>query len=183
MIDLSDFDPEALADDFPVANADDANRLLWHLRRVQTEIRTVGDLYDAERARLDDWRQSRLEPLTGRAEGLERALEGWARANGAKTTNLSNGVLRLRPPRSHVEIGDASAFTEWALHAGRYDLLSTTPAKVELARLGRQPSDIMSGDEEDPARCEHVVTDEGELVPGVTVVTPLNDRFTLVVAP
>jgi hypothetical protein len=176
--DLSDFDPDALAEDFAPQSTDDANRLLWHLRRATAEVSTVQALYDAERARMDTWLAERTAGPLARIAELERALDGWARMvhaadPKAKTWALSNGTVRVRPARASVEITDASFLIEWAKRTEAWELLTLSPSKAALARLPH----VLTDETEDCIAETFYVA--GEPVPGCALVTAKTPNVTV----
>ena len=166
-----DLDPEAAAEDFEPVSTDDANRLLWHLRQEKASIAHAQALYQAEAERLGLWLVDRTEGAQRRVEALERTLEGWARMvhtadPKAKTFDLPNGVIRVRPARAHVEISDPDEMVRWAFAAKRFDLLNITPAKGNLASLTAKRDE-----ETEDCLVDALLTEEGERVPGVASVT------------
>jgi hypothetical protein len=182
MADLSDFDPDALAEDFAPRSVDDANRLLWHLSRATEQVAATRALYDAERARMDAWLAEQTAVPLARIAGLERALEGWARMAHAadpsrKTWDLSSGVIRLRPARASVEVESAFSFVDWALANARLDLLSILPAKSAVAAETRKVDT-----ETEDCTVEVFISGDGETIPGVVSVKAKSLSFTVQVA-
>lgn len=168
---MTDFfhDSEILAEGWTPVSPDDANRLLWHLRRVKRDRADVQALYDAERERLDWWLADRTSGADAEIARLERALKGWGvlalETTGKKTFDLPNGVVRVRPARAKVEITDEPAFLVWALD-NDHRLLSIAPSKSMLAGLRHRPHDEL-----EDCTVEMLVTSDGVEVPGVALVT------------
>lgn len=189
-----------------------ANRFLRQLALLRDEERDVANQAAEEIMRVQEWRSERLRRIDARRHWLESALEAFARnrheENGAKTFNLTNGTLRLRPSRSHVTVYNEGAFIAWALeNAAELVRTTHTPAKDALAELptsgwiatvdmGEFTERAATSPEYLPdaeaqrveymklmheiadAQCHRPMLD-GTEVPGVLVVKPMLDNFTV----
>lgn len=165
-----------------------ANRLLARLaqnRRRQAEVEAV---YDAERQRLDDWREDRVGGMEEEADWLRRGVEQFMRAHhaagGGVTVKLPNGELRLRPSQLRLVTDDAAAFAKWAEEAGAADRLVRLPdppaPKPDATAIKKELSDTLSvverGRTDDGLVVFGVVDLDGVVVPGVTFVRAPEER-------
>lgn len=101
-------------------DADKANRMMRKLRRLQQWRTDTLATADAEVQRIVAWRDGRDRMISGEIGRIEDALEAYMRGRNRqdpkiKTQNLPNGTLKLRAPRTRVQIDDREAFMNWAL--------------------------------------------------------------------
>lgn len=185
------------AEEQPVFDQTTANSLLRKLRSIERRRSEIVTVAQAERDRIDAWQTDRLDTLDAQQRHIERVLEGFMRAEHArsktKTLDLPNGLLTLRPHRPHVEITDELALLDWARERAAhragldpadvlkaFDALQAEPfvrAKIEPAKgeIGKSsdigPQKSLSDDTELLAAV--LKGDEaGEVVPGVLIERP-----------
>lgn len=178
-----DGEPDAPAD------AEGANRLLRARGRRQKELADIGRLADAERARIAAWVEDRAAGPGRAIEALDRALEGWARAEHeatggrVKTWKLPNGTLKLTAARESLIVDDLAAFAAWADDEGGAHLCETktvrTPNAAALKALpGRLDLTPAEAEGTDPAvTIRHLVDHSGGIVPGVHVEAATEPKF------
>lgn len=192
----------------PVPEDDDgANQLLRRIRRAQRDRREVVAVAKAERDRIDAWERDRLASIDARTEHAEQLVEAFMRAvaerRHIKTLTLPNGVLRLRAPRTRVEVINEDDLRFWLLARvgvgfAEIGLAGAVPAVIDA--LAREPmlsvkivpakGEIAKATEAGPVKGEHedvvhlvpVIAGEGEAVPGVIIERPTRDTFTYDVA-
>ncbi len=160
-----DTEPAEFLDD------DRANRLLRVHMNLCRDMQGVEDVYAAERARLDDWRDERTDQIRKRVEWVERALELYHRAKLAQnpklvTIDLPNGQHRARkqPPEWKI---DPAVFLPWA-EANAPELIRV-PEPKPAPDMGtiKAALTVDDGSEGDTV---HAIALGGEVVPGVAVV-------------
>jgi hypothetical protein len=145
------------------AGADDADRLLRRVARIDRELAEVDDLYAAELLRLTDWRDRRRDTLGGSRKHLVGRLELYLRAlqeNDRKlsSVDLPNGRIVSRKQQPEWVIDEE--FVPWAeSHAP--ELLRTPPPRAPAPDVRAiKALGVIDG---------RVIDVNGEVVPGVTV--------------
>jgi len=94
----------------PPANAEQADRLAWALRKTDQRRAEVDQIVKDRIAALMVWGQQQADQLEARRHQLESVLEGWARAQHAddrsrKTWKLPSGMtLKIRPRVQRVDV-------------------------------------------------------------------------------
>jgi phage host-nuclease inhibitor protein Gam len=185
-----------------------ANRFLRQLSMLADEEREMTEQAQMEISRIQEWRTERQYRIDARRRWLEAALEAFARnsfeQDGAKTVNLLNGTLRLRPAREHVEMVNEELFIDWAVRNDLEHLVRTRrePAKHAIGALatapepanldeieeefnrdraeGPQPVGVWLQLQSELADCElRRPIFDGEEIPGVLIARPLLDNFTV----
>lgn len=164
----------------PPQDADDADRRLRRLAKVRAEMAQIGEHAQAQIERINEWHARRVEVLAKRALWLEEGLEMWHRAVLAddptrKSISLPCGTLKSRVQQPAWEFDDET-FIAWASeHAPELvripepkPQVDKTAAKKALGFLAKEGSSNGIA-----------VTDDGEVVPGVTV-TVRPPSFTVV---
>ena len=163
-----DTPPESFTDD------DRANRLLRVHASLARDLADVAQVYDAERNRLDDWRDDRTEQIRNRVEWVEQALEMWHRSKlqanpKAVTVTLPNGQHRARAQQPEWTV-DPDLFLPWAETHGHPELIRVKtiiePDKAAAKKLLHVDADTTTPEGE----TVRAVTEDGEIVPGVSVV-------------
>ena len=178
--DLDDFEVDQLIDspetDEPLSQAfpdgwnEDAARSLTRRRqRLARELAVIADAASKEHERIRLWEEDRSAGLKRRLEWLEGQLEGWQRATGKSTFVTPWATSRLRPPRPHVKVTDSEAFVAWAKANNYWALLKVDPRKTDIGRM--EPGPIID-DWPEPGEIARALVDEGEVAPGVAIVTP-----------
>ena len=183
-----DLPPEAARpDEAPllVEHLDDANRRLRSIARLARDEATIKDVAAAEVARIKAWSTDRLAGVERRRtwlmDGLEAFTRAYAAANGVKSVNVPNGVLRLK--KAPLVVADPWPSTDLAaLGKAHPDLVRVTYALdknvvKERCRPGAVNDEITAASE---APVHHaVVKATGEIVPGVYFVVDPDPRFSL----
>lgn len=178
-------EPEALGDEETSAPfIEDDGKANWAFRvlaGVQAEMVSVRQQAEDQRALIAEWEKGELDRLAERERFFEGALadywrrqlepevealmakglsfdEAWAKVK-AKSRKLPAGTLSATKGRESIQIEDDEGFVAWARENALYGLLNTryTPSKDALAEYGREDG--------------HIVTPDGEKIPGVQVVT------------
>ncbi len=175
----------------PVVDEEQANRFMRRLRWVTKERTKIKAVATAEVARINLWADDRVSGLDRAEMSLKRALEGWTRLNFARTRRKSfptpHGTLKLTAPHSRIEIVDEDAAVTWCRDNERLELTKLTVAKSHITEALK--SEALAEGKVDEAwqseRAEQaveIVTSDGEPIPGVRVVTPLDDTFSVAVS-
>lgn len=180
--DVDDYDAVPL-DDVEPADRDQASRLLRKLGRLQSDLRQIHDLADAEERRIEAWRLDRITGVEKQIAHVTGLLEGFGRAvkdrEHVSTLNLPNGVIRIRPPRPSVEVVDEAKFVAWAREHAPHLLnppKEPTPAKAEIKKFGNEgPVEHKTDDEV----VKMLVSPDGEPMPGVKLVVGTRDGVTI----
>jgi hypothetical protein len=150
---------------------DRANRLLRVHTNLTRDLADVEYVYNAERERLDGWRDDRTAKIRARVEWVERSLELYHRAKLAQdpklvTIDLPNGQHRARKQQPEF-IVDPAVFLPWA-EANAPECIRTPEPKPapDMAAI-KKTLTVDSGSEGDTV---HALALGGEVVPGVSVV-------------
>lgn len=112
---------------------DTPEKAAWAMRKYRQLAQRAGqneDLAAAERHRIDAWLERVNQPIHAKGEFYAGHLQAYAitqRADGRKSVDLPDGVIKTRETRERVAV-DKSTFVQWALEAERTDLLRTTYA-------------------------------------------------------
>lgn len=143
----------------------------WVLRKVR---RALADVAAREaqlavrREALDRYDREVVQPIRDEAARWERLLVAWHRRQleddpkAPKTVKLPSGQVKSRAGRDRVEVVDEAAFLAWAAeHAPELVRVSRSADRAAVKR--RLGDDLVAAD-------EAIVTDAGEVVPGVAHV-------------
>jgi len=174
------------------AQADQLLGVLRFLSRRASEIQATAD---GRVEGIRKWQAERIKTIDAERSRIEHLLEGWARAqheaSGGKTVTwkLPSGELRLRPVQSKVHVLDDKESPELLRQAGLIGLLTEHPATytvakrevAEAAKRGAGPvvSDVLTPE---PGYSVHyipvpgTVPEDGEYLPGVSLLVPVVDR-------
>lgn len=185
------------ADSAALDTMDDvANRLLFRLRRNESEVARVRAQGQRERDRIDRWEHARVGVVARATDHLYQLLDGLARAYHARagviTLKLSNGTLKLRPGQPSLVCSDPAAFWQWA-HEERhpkwasYEVVYRPDAKLRHhLKPGRVlgPSIDPRTQEPIPDLFDHdaVDPDTGAVVPFVILRIAERRKFSLTTA-
>jgi hypothetical protein len=150
---------------------DRANRLLRVHMNLTRDLSGIEDVYAAERARLDDWRDDRTAAIRSRVEWVERALELYHRAKLAQnpklvTIDLPNGQHRARKQQPEWKI-DPDIFLPWAEKNAPECIRVPEPKPAPDMAAIKATLTTDDGAEGDTV---HALALGGEVVPGVSVV-------------
>ncbi len=144
-----------------------ASGFMRGLARIRARIATNNATADADIAKVEQWVEDANKSLTNRAAFYEGHLEAFMRQERrrdpkTKSITLPAGTIKTTATKGTVEIDDPTAFFEWASadEVRAKELLrivpeTIAPDKNALKKLDREGAML--------------VTDEGELVPGVSV--------------
>jgi phage host-nuclease inhibitor protein Gam len=130
--------PEEIpAEPAPASDLEEVNRLMRRLRHVERQIGDVNDQHAAETRALARWRSEQLNRLNTVRDFIERALDGWARAEYGvtftKTHKLPYGTLSLRGKRATVDVSDEAAATAFLVKRGFPGLVRLNPEVAKNA--------------------------------------------------
>lgn len=183
---LEPIEPELLDTDPPAPkDAQRANYLLRRLLRLSENAEQVKATADAEVNRIREWQTDRTAVIAREQAWLERALEGFmreaVRTGSAKTMHLPNGTLALRAPSARTVIDDELALLEWA-STNAPEAVKVVRSVLKTPLVAATASQLKLGQEARPDGVEvdlfTLVTEAGELVPGVHIETPTMPTFT-----
>ncbi len=164
------------------AALDHAERYLRSIRSIDRKRARLEAHAKAEHERIDRWLARQTEGMDKRRAFLTQLLESFARAWKERThmapPKLINGTLRLTAPRRRIEVDDPAAFKDWAEGNARLDLLRITvePSKESIKQAAQEGPEEGSSAEE--RRCK-AVAQGGEVIPGIRIVTPRGESFSL----
>jgi len=183
----------------PPGTQEEASRILRRVHRYQRDIANVHAVADADVSRINAWRGDRVAGLERQIAWARRALESFTRSalrgkTRGKVINLPDGKLKLTAPQWRVDVTDEQAFMAWALgpvldEEGKPRFSDAVP-HPDLVRVHVEPSRsalrslAAKGEvlDADAGLVADVVTEDGEMVPGVRFVKDPEDRFDLVAA-
>lgn len=153
-----DAEPEAPQD------ADRADEQLRRLAKVRAEMAQIGDHARAKIDRINEWHARRVEVLANRERWLAEGLEMWHRAVLAddpsrKTISLPCGTLKSRVQQPVWEFDDET-FIAWAAEH-EPGLVRIPEPKPAVDRNAAKKALVVANGT--------VLSDGGEVVPGVTV--------------
>jgi len=161
--------PDFDADPEPPQDADEADRRLRRLAKVRAEMAQIGEHARAQIARIDEWHARRVEVLAGRERWLVEGLEMWHRAvladdPGRKSISLPCGTLKSRV-RQPEWVFDDEVFIAWASeHAPSLVRVPEPKPAVDRNAAKKALLTVEVGE-----GAHSILTEEGEVVPGVTV--------------
>lgn len=183
--------PDDLDEANPIVPVDE-RRVDWaleRLARMASDEQRVVSFVDEEMERLVSFRDDRLTAIERRRAWVERGVEQWMRSQhretGRKTVKLPHGEVKLRAARRRVDVVvDLDDFEQVAtlddLVPGAV-IHRTEISKQEIARQ-LQPGPV-TGRDLDGSQVVAAVTADGERVPGVYFVVPVEDTFSVKVIP
>lgn len=166
---LAGDEPDYSADVEPPQDADEVDRRLRRLAKVRAELAQIGDHARAQIERINEWHARRVEVLAGQERWLAEGLEMWHRAvlsedPSRKTISLPCGTLKARAQQPVWEF--SPEFLPWAVQNAPGLVRIPTPAPQVNKAAAKNALTFIPGR---PGEQSSVLTDEGELVPGVTV--------------
>lgn len=176
--DWEDREPEQLPDEAAV------NRTLRRRTRLVREMERVVAIAEDEARQRREWVEDRCSGITRQLEWIDRGLAGYMRqlkaATKRKSLPLPAGTLKLTAPgQASLVVDDLEAFVAWVdADADRAVFLKREPKPVaamvkDATALGRKLR--TEGDRD----VFEVVDEAGEVVPGVTMTKPSEDRFSV----
>lgn len=191
----SDLDAFLVGDEWPPdepppvpEDARGASRLLLAIRGRE---RKLDEITAHAKERIDEitrWRDDRTSGLRRSIEFVERSLQTWMRSHhdktGELTTNLPDGVLKMRPGSPSLQSHDEKAAVAWA-QKNRPGWIRTTyaivkdDAKKDL-KVGPPIDDrkVLEalGEIPDTHEWRRVLVDD-EIVPGLAMREPVRRVF------
>ena len=148
-------------------NDDQANWCLEKISEAKAEIMDARAFYEAKKRQLDQWLENTIAPYNRDCEHFEALLAGYAEEAlaGKKkwTISLPGGKLGFRKVPAKID-RDEAALLSFA-ESGAPEFIKV---KKSVDWAGLKKSCRVDGG--------HMVTADGEIVPGVTV-TELPDKF------
>lgn len=172
---MHDLSPEALdalagdedlpEGDLDLEDRDRAERLMWAYRHAMRELNAAEKRWADDLATLQAARDEQLGTLQAKVAHFRETLTGWhaatladQEARGVKATTtikLNGGTLTARQGGLSAVIEDEDALAAWLILNGHSDAV-TTATKIALAPVKKLFTD------------DKPVTEDGELIPGVT---------------
>lgn len=150
-------------------DAERADMQLRRLAKVRAEMAQIGEHARAQIARIDEWHARRVEVLANRARWIEEGLEMWHRAVLAddpsrKSISLPCGTLKSRVQQPEW-VFDDEVFIAWAReHAPSLVRVPEPKPAVDRNAAKKALLTVEVGE-----GAHSILTEEGEVVPGVTV--------------
>jgi hypothetical protein len=168
----------------PIEGQEHADAWLRRLARLRSDVDEINRTAHAEIDKIDAWRTDRVSGIERDLVRIQQHVESWARSmlKGAKRKSLSLpwGTPSRRAGSTTVVATDARAFETWALSEGREALLLAAkvrePDKRAVAAAFK-PGPVIEQDES--VKRHAAVDDDGAVVPGVVLVVPVRDTFTI----
>lgn len=166
-----DFDPTPQPDrqpdrqsdqPFTIASDEQATWAMRKLKAIRDKQAEIQSIADNEIRRVQEWADAQIGGLTGDGEFFENLLITYGqqeRRKGRKVISTPYGFVKSRAG-SKKTIIDENQFIPWAQqHAPELVKISQIPQKSEILRTCKTTDDGA------------VITDEGEIVPGVAIIT------------
>ncbi|WP_270441328.1 host-nuclease inhibitor Gam family protein [Acidaminococcus provencensis] len=148
-------------------NDDQANWCLEKISEAKAEIMDARAFYEAKKRQLDQWLENTIAPYNRDCEHFEALLAGYAEESLAgkkkRTISLPGGKFGFRKVPAKID-RDATALLAF-VESGAPEFIKV---KKSFDWAGLKKSCRVDGD--------HMVTADGEIVPGVTV-TEQPDKF------
>jgi len=190
--DLAEFDPDNPDHyfddpdfDAPVTDPDHEAAVFTLLRRRAGHLKRIAEAdatVERERRRWEAWHADRTAGMRREIERIEAAVEAWIRFDGRKTFPTPYGVTpKLRQAQPRLEVIDEKALVAWA-QENHYDgLLKVEPRIAEVRKMQPGPTidDYVSIEAPDEKVTAVLLLDDGNPVPGVALVTPVDKRFSM----
>lgn len=208
---LDDYEAPPI-DDVPALAAfvvDDDGKATWAARRLANHKAAVARMEDqaaAELARIDAWAEERKAPIVewlddstrgekSRVEWFTGLLVGFARRlhrddpDCPKSRKFVGGSCGRKKKPDVLVIDDPALFVEWALTAGRHELLKIEPRSSAIKSEIGVSADVAEfivpkvdrdkkGAPTTPGQTsEVVVVETGEAIPGVTYMVGEEDYW------
>lgn len=159
--------PADIREHWKPENDDQANWCLEKISEAKAEIMDARAFYEAKKRQLDQWLENTIAPYNRDREHFESLLAGYAEEalDGKKkrTISLPGGKFGFRKVPAKID-RDAAALLEFAE--------SSAPEYVKV----KKSVDWAALKKTCKADGGHMVTADGEIVPGVTV-TEQPDKF------
>lgn len=165
----------------PVPDPDRANRILRRIARLDDNEQLVKVTVAGERDRINQFEADRLGTIERERAWLRDCLEGFSRQHFAatheKSVKLPNGTLSLRKASSRTVVDDEAEAIAWAA-VNQPEAVKTTlqRSKIEATAQGGHTQVDAEGVEVTVAQ---LVTEAGEVVPGIHTETPLALSFSV----
>lgn len=171
--DLADeYDPEA--EPRTLATIDEADRILWHLRRLETDMARHERIFDARIGQLQSRKAELLGVMQRQHEWWSRRVEMWARAHaaetGTKTIRLPSGEIVLRQGRPRIEPVSKEPGTDVAPEFVRVSRSWDKQAIAKVTMPGPVAEDVDAPEGYEARRC---VTADGEVLADVVCLVPV----------
>lgn len=148
-------------------NDDQANWCLEKISEARAEIMDAKAFYEAKKKQLDQWLENTIAPYNRDCEHFEALLAGYAEealtGKKKRTISLPGGKFGFRKVPAKIDRDDAALLEFAETSAPEY-----VKIKKSVDWAGLKKTCKTDGD--------HMVTADGEIVPGVTV-TAQPDKF------
>lgn len=159
--------PADIREHWKPENDDQANWCLEKISEAKMEIMDARAFYEAKKRQLDQWLENTIAPYNRDCEHFEALLAGYAEEalNGKKkrTISLPGGKFGFRKVPAKID-RDETALLEFAE--------SSAPECVKV----KKSVDWAALKKTCKTDGDHMVTADGEIIPGVTV-TEQADKF------
>jgi len=100
--------------DDDIAGTGDAERRMWVVRRLRSDLAEIDSHAAQEIERIEAWANEQREKIAKQTEWLEAGLLAYLKGTGKKTLKLVSGTLKWREGRERVVIEDEKEFIETA---------------------------------------------------------------------
>lgn len=176
--DLADeYDPDTEAR--TLETIDEADRALWHLRQIETDMVRHERIFDARIKQMQERRAEVLGVMQRQHEWWSRRVEMWARAHAAetksKTIKLPSGTVSFRQPSPSIlplaQPSDATP-TEFVRVKRDWDKQAIKAATMP----GPDADDVDAGD---GMLAKFAITADGEIVGDLVYTIPSQPTITI----
>jgi hypothetical protein len=168
-------------------DAELADRILGRIARLEAQVEGVANMAALRIAQVRAWQDEREGVLRRQIKHLAGLLDGWTRANeartGAVTVKLPNGELKLRPGSPSFVCPDPEALWKWCVDEGRHSdgwVGYEVVYRADGARLRHQlNAGAPLGPPDEKGLVDHEAIDPatGERVPHVVIRLPERKKF------
>lgn len=97
-----------------VEGQDQAEKRLWVVKMLRSEIHEIQQHAANERGKIDLWERNQTEKVQKQLAWLESGLRVFLDTTNKATLKLVNGTLKYRKGRERIEIADEEAFVKAA---------------------------------------------------------------------
>lgn len=160
---MSTYEEEAQKERFQITDDSQANWAMRCIGDARKDFNNAQEMYDKEKARLDDWLDKQREYMENREAYFTGLLTeyymGRYQEEGRQTFVLPTGKFSIRKQQPLYE-RDEKALLEWAKENGQADIIKV---KESLAWSDLKKKTTAVGN-------QLVLKDTGEVVPHVTVI-------------
>lgn len=163
-----------------LATIDEADRALWWMRQLETDMTRHERLFDTRIGQLQERRDEVLGVMRRQHDWWARRVEMWARAHAAetksKTINLPSGQVTLRQGRPRIEPMSKEPAADVAPEFVRVQRSWDKQAIAKVTMPGPVAEDVDAPEGYEARFC---VTAEGKVLGDVVTLVPTAPTVTI----